>query len=348
MNLPHLVMNISPEQMRMASEMMKNMKPEDLQNMMKTFQQNPQMMEQASRMMQGNSGFAPPPPDFSNKSNSQVSQNEQSPFEQIISKKDKGNLLFKEKKFDQASVKYLECILDIENLRKNLTSIETSNSKFLGPINELEITCRNNYCVTKLNLEEYEAVLIHSEKVLLIDPINAKALFSKAQAHFMLEEFKEAKKMIDSLQNRIEKANGQLIQMKERLVNSYTVNGHIKVGLQNFYAKKYDLAIDEYNRALALDSSNYVLYDYRGYAQLRANKIDEAIASLEKSVTLNPEYGWGYYNLSLAYWANGDKSHTRQSLQHLTEVSPELKRTVINDAQFSEILKDQSIRKLLY
>ncbi len=61
-------MNFGSDQFKMAQQMMQNMKPEDLQNMMSTMQSNPHLMQQAMNMM-GNRGNIP------NMNNYQVPQN---------------------------------------------------------------------------------------------------------------------------------------------------------------------------------------------------------------------------------------------------------------------------------
>ncbi len=156
-----------------------------------------------------------------------------------------------------------------------------------------------------------------------------------------------SQRKIDSLEVRIRKANDRLALLQEKLLNSHLINSHIRIALDNFYSRRYEMAINEYNQAIILDPDNFVLYDLRGYSQLQLKRIDEAIQSLKKSVELKPNYAWGYYDLSLAYWADGDKQETRNTLQKLLEVSPEFRSTILNDSQFQAILRDADIKKLL-
>lgn len=179
----------------MASEMMKNMKPEDMQNMMRTFQENPQMMEQARRMMGGNQfggpGAYPPPPP--------PSAPERSPLDSINTLKKAGNDFIQHKDYEKAGVKYLEAILDIETLRGQLTPAQMANQRFLGELNDLEIGCRNNYCIAKTNLGEFGLILPHAERVLAIDHKNPKALYNVSLAQFNLREFQKAHEGMEKL-----------------------------------------------------------------------------------------------------------------------------------------------------
>jgi len=176
----------------MASEMMKNMKPEDMQNMMRTFQENPQMMDQARRMMGGNHAGGPasyPSPPHS----------EHSPLEPINTLKKAGNDFIQHKEYEKAGVKYLEAILDIESLRGQLTPAQTASQKFLSDLSDLEVGCRNNYCIAKTNLGEFGLILPHAERILAIDAKNPKALYNVSLAHFNLREYNKANDAMDKL-----------------------------------------------------------------------------------------------------------------------------------------------------
>lgn len=195
-------MNFSPEQLKMASEMMGKMKPEEIQNMMRTFQQNPDMMEQARRMM---GGQMPPGGNFGqpNSPYTPPAQHNQyttpSSLEPIVAIKNLGNEFIKKSDYEKAGLKYLESILDIETLRTRLTAAQTSDQQFLSALNDLEISCRNNYCIAKSYLGEYNLLLPHCERVLLMDSKNQKALFNASQAHYNLKEFENARGTIDKL-----------------------------------------------------------------------------------------------------------------------------------------------------
>lgn len=214
-------MNFSPEQMKMASEMMKNMKPEDYQNMLRTVQQNPEMVEQARKMMQGG-----PIPPFPSTSTSQVDKKFH-PLDEIIVSKEKGNELFKNKDYQNASIKYLDCILDIESLREKMPSEYSSDQKFLASLNELEVSCRNNYSITKLHLEEYHLVVPQSEKVLLINPINIKALYNVGQAYFNLKEYENARISIRCLLNNLNgvKPDSKVLELKDKIDGYFKESG---------------------------------------------------------------------------------------------------------------------------
>ena len=59
---------------------------------------------------------------------------------------------------------------------------QTLKAKKDGPVKELEINCRSNLALCKLNTKEYEAVIEQCEKILEHDDSHTKAAFRMAQA----------------------------------------------------------------------------------------------------------------------------------------------------------------------
>lgn len=77
---------------------------------------------------------------------------------------------------------------------------------------------------------------------------------------------------------------------------------HLQQGLKYEYQGMLDKALEEYEKAIALDP-NYsdALYN-AGILYFRAQKWEDSIRCLERVVTLNPSDGEAYYNLSVAYF----------------------------------------------
>ncbi len=208
--------------MRMAMDMMKNMKPDDMQKMMQTVQQNPHLYQQAMNMMQGQGPAMPnmPPtqPAFGGPapSTSTSQSPEEFPELKLISKlKTEGNDFFNSSKYEEAGSKYLYAIVDIESLRLRLTNSHTSNPKFLKTLNDLEISCRNNYCTAKVKLEEFDLLVKHAERVLELDAANGKAHYNLAQAHVVLRDPKKASKHVDEALKVIN--NPQILALRDKI-----------------------------------------------------------------------------------------------------------------------------------
>ncbi|XP_076765953.1 stress-induced phosphoprotein 1 [Xylocopa sonorina] len=66
---------------------------------------------------------------------------------------------------------------------------------------------------------------------------------------------------------------------------------------------RYEEAIKHYTEAIALDTSNHVLYSNRSAAYAKAGKYEQALKDAEKTVSLKPDWGKGYSRMgsALAY-----------------------------------------------
>ena len=90
-----------------------------------------------------------------------------------------------------------------------------------------------------------------------------------------------------------------------------------------------------------------MLYDLRGYAQLRAGQTAEAIASLRRSIARSPDYTWGHYNLALAYWRSGDQNAAVEEVETLLRIDPSFRQIMANDAQFNAFHLSARVRALI-
>jgi len=71
--------------------------------------------------------------------------------------------------------------------------------------------------------------------------------------------------------------------------------------------KKHEEAIEDYNKAIALDPEYAMAYNNRGNAYNELKKHEKAIEDYNKAIALNPEDAMGYYNRGNAY--DGLKKH---------------------------------------
>ena len=74
------------------------------------------------------------------------------------------------------------------------------------------------------------------------------------------------------------------------------------------------------------------IYFYIGNAQFRMGMLEDAVASWERCVELNPKYAMVYNNLALAYWQQNKLDEARASLATAEElgfpVNPQFKKDV--------------------
>lgn len=88
-------------------------------------------------------------------------------------------------------------------------------------------------------------------------------------------------------------------------------------------AAEYREAIEWYRKALQIDSSDWRYWQAVGHCELRVDQIDAAIKSLTQAVDINPEAGWAWQYLAVAYMKIGDHDAARTSYERAIEAFPQ-------------------------
>jgi len=102
-----------------------------------------------------------------------------------------------------------------------------------------------------------------------------------------------------------------LIAVQTQLASSYS-NAH-----------QYDKALENYQKAIALDPSNADLHNALGNVYAQTNKIPEAQAEFQKSAELNPSgAARAYFNLGAIFYNTGKMDEAAQAFKKSTEIDP--------------------------
>ena len=106
-----------------------------------------------------------------------------------------------------------------------------------------------------------------------------------------IDAFKEVFKTAQSLLK-----NSTTLSDKER-IQLHILKGNI----QDDVRKNYDGAINEYKKALKIDSEDWSIWYNIGVCYGRKGEADLAISIYKKVIKLNPESGASYYNRAVQY-----------------------------------------------
>jgi len=101
-------------------------------------------------------------------------------------RKDEGNALFKEGKFQEASSKY-QAALDYFKQSWGMNDEEKKQ------IDDIKLPCLLNSAACQIKTKDYSECVLTCSKALDIDNKNVKAIFRKGQAHALNGEFEKAK-----------------------------------------------------------------------------------------------------------------------------------------------------------
>jgi len=80
---------------------------------------------------------------------------------------------------------------------------------------------------------------------------------------------------------------------------------------------KYGDALNAYNKAIELDSNNYVIYIKRAFVLLNLNKNNEAIDDFTKVINLKPDFYQAYVHRAKTYLKNCDLEEAESDLKHV-------------------------------
>lgn len=77
-------------------------------------------------------------------------------------------------------------------------------------------------------------------------------------------------------------------------------------GLAYYYLKQYDMAIENYNVAVELDSNYEEAYGQRGIVKSLSGDPEGAKTDFRKAILIKPEKGLNYYNYGIALLVNDE------------------------------------------
>lgn len=102
-----------------------------------------------------------------------------------------------------------------------------------------------------------------------------------------------------------------------------------------FEIGRYDLAIKEINRQLQMhpnDPMSYVPYNDRGEAYRLKGQLDLAIADYNKAIAINPKFARAYSNRGIAYRFKGDFDQAISDYDKALEIEPTFAQFYANRA----------------
>jgi tetratricopeptide (TPR) repeat protein len=97
---------------------------------------------------------------------------------------------------------------------------------------------------------------------------------------------------------------------------------HFNAGIRFALRKDYDKAIEEYNKALAINPDVSELHNNLGYAFLDKGDIEQAIKAQKKALDIDPNLANAYYGLALALEKKGDTAGAIKQWEKYLEIAP--------------------------
>ena len=149
--------------------------------------------------------------------------------------------------------------------------------------------------------------------------------------------------LIEDKENKI----GSLIpsDVKSSLVSP---SGHLEEGVRSAQQGNFSNAINSYRKAVLADPTDATAYQLLGYTHFKEGDYESAIKYLQASIAINPEYAWGYYNLSLALWGAGQKTEAIEQIKKVLNLDTRFANIIRDDLQFKAFRENPEFERLIY
>ncbi|KQK03219.1 serine/threonine-protein phosphatase 5 [Brachypodium distachyon] len=110
-----------------------------------------------------------------------------------------------------------------------------------------------------------------------------------------------------------------------------------------FKANKFSQAVDLYDQAIDLNSSNAVYWANRAFAHTKLEEYGSAVQDATKAIEIDPRYSKGYYRRGAAYLAMGKFKEALKDFQQVKRICP-------NDPDATRKLKEceKAVQKIRF
>jgi len=180
-----------------------------------------------------------------------------------------------------------------------------------------------------LKNRNFKDAMTEFTKALKEQPSDTAALAGMIKACLLGDDLKEAQKHIDNAiktypenaefifrRGILNNKRGQFDKavddfndaLSKNSSNSLKVQIYLNLGASQIKLESFDLALDNYKKALDLSPRNPSIFNYKGYANYKLGNFSEAINDFNNAIDLDPNNAASYYNRGMAYLKTAEKS----------------------------------------
>ena len=175
--------------------------------------------------------------------------------------------------------------------------------------------------------------------------------------------------------NEVELKKQQQINQKQKSLETKW-----KIGYDQFFKREYDQAIQTERLIIQEDPTFYKAYAVEGIALAYNGNFKKGMQQIDKSLKLNPNYGyarfnkalanelykhydeairwynkalevekfeWSYYGIASIYGRKGDAPNTVKYLKLAIEINSSVRNTAKTEADFDNVRESQEFKKLI-
>ena len=119
-------------------------------------------------------------------------------------------------------------------------------------------------------------------------------------------------------------------------------NDLFESGMAAYINKDYSASIDKFTESIERGDTSYRVWVSRGAAQLRAERIDQAIADFDRAIAKSPDHARAYHLRALAYDKSGQWDLALADLDSAIGLDPEYGAAYLSRAMvFDKVGRDE-------
>ena len=127
--------------------------------------------------------------------------------------------------------------------------------------------------------------------------------------------------------------------------DNFHIFEHINQGIRYYDQREYDLAIESYQKSIAIDPEYASVYGWLGLTYSKQEKYDLAVRFSQKAISIDPEEAIYHYNLACVYSIQGKRQICIESLWKAISLDRNYIKMVEENSDFDNIRESQSILK---
>jgi tetratricopeptide (TPR) repeat protein len=153
----------------------------------------------------------------------------------------------------------------------------------------------------------------------------------------------ELKKENAALEKSRESLRNYEAYTKTQLSRSRAALSSARAAINAFHSGNLREALNLYDEALSSDPDNAYLQNLRAYTLFRLGRTDDALKGEERSVAIDPNYAWGYFDLARFRCAASPSQMdgAKQAAQKALSLRPEMQSIMKSDGEFQRVCRRQ-------
>jgi tetratricopeptide (TPR) repeat protein len=146
-----------------------------------------------------------------------------------------------------------------------------------------------------------------------------------------------------ALVSQIENDGRLLVELRTEVANARQAVAASRAAINAFHAGRLEDAVALYDEALRADPANAYLQNLRAYALFRLRRVDAALEGQQRSLTADPNYAWGYFDLARFLCAASPPrlKEAKQAADRALALRPDLRRIMEQDGEFQRVCHGQ-------